>query len=161
MSFTLLLANFGSGSGAQLAGARLLYGMGRSGSLPEGFFGKVSASSGIPANNVVLVGALALAGSFLISYEDGAQLLNFGALIGFAAVNFSSFLHYWYRGCDRRLTHLVPPLLGFVICAALWINLDRRAHILGGIWLAIGMVYGFWKTQGFRKTLDFEIPPED
>ncbi len=161
MSFTLLLANFGSGSGAQLAGARLLYGMGRSGALPEGFFGKVSARSGVPANNVMLVGALALLGSFLISYEDGAQLLNFGALIGFAGVNFSSFLHYWYRGRDRRLTHLVPPLLGFVLCAALWINLDRRAHILGGIWLAAGMVYGFWKTQGFRKTLDFEIPPED
>ncbi len=161
MSFTLLLANFGSGSGAQLAGARLLYGMGRSGALPEGFFGKVSGRSRVPANNVVLVGALALLGSFLITYEEGAELLNFGALIGFAGVNFSSFLHYLLRGRDRRLPHLVPPLRGFVICVARWINLDRRAHILGGIWLAVGIAYGFWKTQGFTRTLDFEIPSDD
>ncbi len=161
MSLTLLLANFGSGSGAQLAGARLLYGMGRSKALPEGFFGKVSHSSGVPANNVILVGALALIGSFLITYEDGAELLNFGALIGFAGVNFSAFLHYWVRARVRRLTHFLPPLLGFVICIALWLNLDRRARMLGAAWLALGMAYGFWKTNGFRQTLDFEIPPED
>ncbi len=161
MSLTLLLANFGSGSGAQLAGARLLYGMGRSKALPEGFFGKVSHKTGVPANNVILVGALALAGSFLISYEEGAELLNFGALIGFAGVNFSAFLHYWVRGEKRQWTHFFPPLLGFVICVALWLNLDRHAQLLGGTWLALGLAYGYWKTNGFKKTLNFEIPPEE
>ena len=161
MSLTLLLANFGSGSGAQLAGARLLYGMGRSRALPEKFFGAINPHSRVPANNVMLVGALALGGSFLISYEEGAELLNFGALIGFAGVNFSAFLHYWVRSAEKRLTHFLPPLLGFFICIALWLNLDRHAQLLGAAWLTAGLVYGYWKTNGFRRTLDFSIPPED
>ena len=36
VGFTLLLANFGSGMGAQIGAARLLYGMGRSNALPSG-----------------------------------------------------------------------------------------------------------------------------
>jgi len=38
VGFTLLLANFGSGLGAQLGAARLLFGMGRSNALPQSFF---------------------------------------------------------------------------------------------------------------------------
>lgn len=160
ISIILLLANFGSGSGAQLAGARLLYGMGRSGALPTGFFGSVNPKTGVPAKNVILVGAVALTGAFLISYDQGAELLNFGALIGFAGVNFSAFLHYYVRSDKKQLTHLIPPLLGFVICLGLWSFLGTFAKILGFCWLAIGIVYGYWKTNGFRRDLDFEIPPE-
>jgi hypothetical protein len=35
---TLVVANFGSGMGAQLGAARLLFGMGRSNALPKSFF---------------------------------------------------------------------------------------------------------------------------
>lgn len=160
ISITLLLANFGSGSGAQLAGARLLYGMGRSGALPEGFFGAVSRKTGVPAKNVILVGAVALVGCFLITYEQGAELLNFGALIGFAGVNLSAFLHYYVRAEKKQVTHLVPPLLGFVICLGLWWYLGTTAKILGFSWLLCGLIYGYWKTNGFRNSLNFEIPPE-
>src|SRR5256885_12586746 len=38
---TLFRSNIGSGMGAQLAAARLLYGMGRNDALPRGFFGKI------------------------------------------------------------------------------------------------------------------------
>src|ERR1700751_5803046 len=41
VGLTLLLANFGSGLGAQIGAARLLYGMGRSNALPKSFFGAV------------------------------------------------------------------------------------------------------------------------
>ena len=39
VGFTLVVANFGSGMGAQLGAARLLYGMGRSNALPKSFWG--------------------------------------------------------------------------------------------------------------------------
>ena len=42
LNFTILIANIGSGMGAQLAAARLLYGMGRNDAIPKGFFGKIS-----------------------------------------------------------------------------------------------------------------------
>lgn len=52
VGFTLLLANFGSGMGAQLGAARLLYGMGRSNALPKAFFGVVDPKPHIPRNNI-------------------------------------------------------------------------------------------------------------
>src|SRR5262249_43894438 len=48
---TLTVANAGSGVGAQLGAARLLYGMGRSGALPA-MFAAVDARRRIPRNNV-------------------------------------------------------------------------------------------------------------
>jgi putrescine importer len=41
VGFTLVVANFGSGMGAQLGAARLLFGMGRSNALPKSFFGAI------------------------------------------------------------------------------------------------------------------------
>ena len=35
INLTLIVANFGSGAGAQLSGARLLYGMGRDNAIPR------------------------------------------------------------------------------------------------------------------------------
>ncbi len=67
VGFTLVVANFGSGMGAQLGAARLLYGMGRSNALPKSFFGAVDPKRHVPRNNVIFVGVLALAGAFLTS----------------------------------------------------------------------------------------------
>src|SRR5438094_4333553 len=86
VGFTLLVANFGSGMGAQLGAARLLYGMGRSGALPKSFFGAVDPKRRVPRNNVIFVGVIALLGAFVVSYGLGAEMLNFGALIAFMGV---------------------------------------------------------------------------
>ncbi len=161
VGFTLLLANFGSGMGAQIGAARLLYGMGRSNALPKSFFGVVDERHRVPRNNVVFVGAVALAGAFLLSYERGAEMLNFGALIAFMGVNVAAFLRYYVRAKEKKLTNLVPPVLGFVICLALWLNLSRPAWIYGFIWMAAGVLFGVWKTRGFREQLSFEVPPEE
>src|SRR3989475_9353816 len=83
VGFTLVVANFGSGMGAQLGAARLLYGMGRSKALPQSFFGVVDPKRRVPRNNVLFVGMIALIGAFIISYGLGAEMLNFGALIAF------------------------------------------------------------------------------
>jgi len=54
---TILIANIGSGMGAQLGAARLLYGMGRSDGIPKKFFGAIDPKNHIPRNNVIFVGA--------------------------------------------------------------------------------------------------------
>jgi len=151
----LLVANFGSGSGAQLGAGRLLYGMGRDGAIPRGFFGKVHPRTHIPANNILLVGAIALAGAFLLSYELGAELLNFGAFIAFMGVNVAWLVHYYVRGADRKVLNLVPPLLGFLICLYLWLSLRTPTKIVGFLWLLTGVAYGAWKTQGFKRAIEF------
>jgi amino acid transporter len=162
VGFTLLVANFGSGMGAQLGAARLLFGMGRSNALPKSFFGMVDAKRHVPRNNVVFVGLVALIGAFIVSYDLGAEMLNFGALIAFMGVNAAAFSHYYLRAEEKKLTHLVPPFLGFFICLLLWLNLSRPAKIAGAVWMAVGIAFGAWKTRGFRGDLvDFELPPEE
>ncbi len=162
MSWTLILASIGSAGGGVLAGARLLYGMGRDGVLPRSFFGYLHPERRIPSRNVLLIGGLCLAGAFLISYQVGAELLNFGALIGFMGVNLSTLLHYWVRGRDRGWSFLVLPVLGFVVCLYLWLSLSVIAKVAGLAWLVLGLVYGAWKTRGFqREMVRFEEVADD
>jgi amino acid transporter len=162
---TLLVANGGSGAGAHLGAARLLYGMGRSGALPRGFFGYVDPVRQVPRNNIWLVGGIALAGAFILElsggYDLGAQLLNFGALIAFTGVNLATFVHYFVRKRERTFGNSVLPLAGFAICLLLWLNLSAKAKLVGAAWMAVGIAFGAWKTRGFRDELvDFDPPPE-
>jgi len=162
LGFTLLVANFGSGMGAQLGAARLLYGMGRSKALPQSFFGAIDPKRHVPRNNVIFVGVVALIGAFLISYGLGAEMLNFGALIAFMGVNLAAFMRYFVRSERKKFTNFLPPVAGFLICLLLWLNLSRPAKIVGTIWMGVGIAFGAVKTRGFRGNLiDFELPPEE
>jgi putrescine importer len=191
VGFTLLLANFGSGFGSQTGAARLLYGMGRSNALPKSFFGKIDAKSHVPLNSVIFVGVVALLGAFVLeivagfrtyalsmttvtwetlkrilnggeAYGLGAEMLNFGALIAFMGVNVAAFLRYYVRAEEKKIGNLVPPILGFIICLGLWLNLSRPAMIVGSIWMAAGILFGAIRTKGFRANLiNFELPPEE
>jgi len=161
VNFTLLVASIGSGSGAQLAAARLLYGMGRDNALPKRFFGVVEPKRRIPRNNVLFVGAVALIGAFLMTFQMAAELLNFGAFIAFMGVNAAAFWRYWLRADEKKIGYLLPPVLGFVICFYIWLNLRWQAQVVGAIWLSAGVIYGAIKTRGFRKGLiSFEVPAE-
>jgi hypothetical protein len=163
--------------------------MGRSNALPKSFFGKLDGKHQIPKNNVLFVGSAALLGAFVLevvagyrsyihdaralnlgivlkildgdkAYGLGAEMLNFGALIAFMGVNAAAFVRYYIRAEEKKLMNLIPPILGFLICLALWLNLSRPAMIVGSIWMAAGIAFGVWKTRGFREQLSFEVPPE-
>src|SRR5438094_6672656 len=143
VGFTLLVANFGSGMGAQIGAARLLYGMGRSGALPASFFGVVDPKRRVPRNSVIFVGAIALAGALLAAmpfrqhgvcdttlfcYGLGAEMLNFGALIAFMGVNMAAFVRYDVREGGKNA---IAPLLlvALVIALVLWPNAGQTAYI--------------------------------
>jgi putrescine importer len=189
IGFTLLVANFGSGMGAQIGAARLLYGMGRSNALPKSFFGVVDAKHRVPRNNVLFVGAIALIAALLMGYLGidflgidvhgihmriyltsdtgagyglGAEMLNFGALIAFMGVNAAAFMRYVVRDKKWTPSFVLPPVLGFLICFLLWLSLSRKAVIAGAIWMAVGIAFGAWKTRGFRGDLvNFDLPAEE
>jgi len=159
INLTLLVATVGSGMGAVMAGARLMYGMGRDHALPNRFFAALDPARGVPKNNVLLIGGLALAGAFAMSYQLGAELLNFGAFIGFMGVNLSALTRYWIRATDRRLTNLVPPILGFLICLYLWLSLSMFAKIAGVAWLLVGLIaYSKWHAAHRNHRPDSDSP---
>ncbi len=143
LNATLLIANIGSGIAAQFGAARLLYGMGRANALPRNFFGALSAKTAIPRNNVLLIGGFTLIGVFLLTYQSGAELLNFGAFIAFMGVNCAAMIHYKSRNAEKVFLPVLAPLLGLVVSAFIWLNLDSSAKILGTAWVAIGLLL-YW-----------------
>jgi putrescine importer len=172
INVTLLLANMGSALGSQLAAGRLLYGMGRGNALPRAFFGAIEPKRRIHRNNIIAVGAFALAGAGILeffagrlgggAYEIGAEALNFGAFIAFMGVNAASFLHHRRHAKSGNQSGLIVPALGFLICGFIWLHLSRPALLLGTIWMAAGIAYGAFRTKGFRSELvSFEIPPDE
>lgn len=161
VSTSLLVANIGSGTSAHLGAARLLYGMGRSDALPRSFFGAVDPRNQIPRNNVLLVGALAAVGGMSLSFQLGAELLNFGAFIAFMGVNLAAFRYALANREGRNPSDYILPLVGFLVCLRLWCSLRWPAMVAGGAWLAAGLIYGAIRTRGFKQDLvTFEAPPE-
>jgi amino acid transporter len=149
LNATLLIANVGSGIAAQFGASRLLYSMGRSGSLPR-FFGAVDERHHVPRNNVLLVGGAALAGAFLLTYEQGAELLNFGAFIAFIGVNAAALVHYRFRSKEKVLLPALMPALGILICVLIWLHLNHGAQLLGAAWLALGLMVALLMRRSRR-----------
>lgn len=155
MNTGLLISCMGAGIGSMLGAARLLYGMGREDALPRKFFGVIDPKRSIPRNNVLFVGATTLAGVFVLNYQLTAEMLNFGAFIAFMGVNLSVFFHFYVKEKSRTFINIVPPLLGFIFCFLIWINLRIQAQIAGSIWIFAGLIFGYIKTKGFRENMSF------
>ncbi len=147
LNATLLIANLGSGMAAQFGAARLLYGMGRANALPRRFFGAIHAASGIPRNNVLVVGAATLAGVFLLTYSSGAELLNFGAFIAFMGVNAAALIHYKFRSKEKVFLAATMPFLGFAVSAGIWMGLALKTQIFGFTWIAVGLLLYLWMRR--------------
>lgn len=154
MGIVLIVACFGSGITGQAGLARLMFSMGRDRLLPGRFFAHVNARSGVPSYNVVAIGVLSLAGALLLPYEQAAELLNFGAFLGFMGVNLAVIREYLFRRPEGRkpqwIVDLVIPGLGFLFCLVIWLSLPHPAQIAGGVWLLGGIVYLAFVTKGFR-----------
>jgi len=147
----LLVATIGSGMGAQLGAARLLYAMGRDGALPTKFFGAIEPRKRIPRNNILLIGAISLLGALVMTYETGAELLNFGALLAFMGVNLSSVRHA-IRFPERGRAGLVLlGLSGFLVCLLLWLNLSNLGKIAGSLWACLGILLWFARRRAMKE----------
>jgi hypothetical protein len=91
----------------------------------------------------LLLGLVTLTGCFLLSFERGAELLNFGAFIAFMGVNLAAFVHYKFRSTEKVLLPAVIPVSGFLVCGFIWLNLTHAAQLLGATWIAVGLVVAF------------------
>jgi hypothetical protein len=76
-----------------------------------------------------------------LSYELSVELLNFGAFIAFMGVNASALAHGG-TGSRWHWKNALPPILGFVVCFYIWLNLSGTAKLVGGLWLLAGLIYG-------------------
>ncbi len=157
ISFVLLVGGIASAITGQASASRLLYGMGRDRLLPQKIFGYIHPKLGTPIYSVMLMGGVHLLGSLILRYTEAAELVNFGALAGFMAVNLSVWRHYFGK-LERRtgpalIANLILPLLGFAVCLGIWVHLSFFALRLGFLWMSIGCLYLLFLTRGFTKKL--------
>jgi signal transduction histidine kinase len=95
---------------------------------------------------------IGVTGAFFLPLNLVAELMNFGALLGFMFVNLSVIVHFFFRLKQRDLLrNLLMPALGFIICAYLWVNLSRLTLQVGFVWMALGLAYAAFVTKGFRQ----------
>lgn len=148
-------SQFGSGFSVQVNVARLLYGMGRDGVLPQKLFGYLSPLRHNPSRNILFVGVLAFLGTLIVPFEHALDLLNFGAFLGFMGVNLATIVSYFLRPPHSHRRRVVWDLLlpgaGFLGCLIFWVELPERAKIVGGLWVLVGLAYCAYKTRGFRE----------
>jgi len=157
MALLLVVANIGAGLTSQVGAARLLFGMGRENVIPKRIFAKLHPVRNTPSINILLLGVLAFVGSLFMSYELTAELLNFGAFLGFMGVNLAVIANFWIRAKDPRarsfVLDLAVPTAGFLFCAVIWIGLSWPAKIAGSIWLVVGFFVLAAHTRGFQEPM--------
>lgn len=162
MALMLVVANIGAGLTAQVGAARLMFGMGRENVIPRKIFARLHPVRNTPDINIILLGFLAFVGAQFMSYELTAELLNFGAFLGFMGVNLAVIWKLWVHPKDRHaksfLLDLVLPALGFLFCAVIWIGLGSPAKIAGSIWLLVGLVVLATHTRWFREPMIMSDP---
>ena len=144
---TLLVATIGSGIASQMGVARLLYAMGRDNALPPRVFAHLSPKTNVPSYNVLFSGVVALGGAFAITYQLGAELLNFGAFLAFTGVNAAAFRHFFLKGRDRHWSQAVLPIAGCAVCLYIWSSLRWQSEFAGTVWLTAGAVYALIRRR--------------
>ena len=157
MAILLVVAMIGAGLTTQVGAARLLFGMGRDDLIPRRFFSHLQPVRNTPNYNIWLIGLLAYAGSLVMSYEVTAEILNFGAFLGFMGVNLAVIWQFWVRGVPghRRKLSGGCRAAGWRIrfLRAIFWGLAAPAKIAGGIWFIVGIFVLAAHTRGFREKL--------
>jgi putrescine importer len=101
---------------------------------------------------VLLIGLISLIGALVMTYETGAELLNFGALLAFMGVNLSSVRHS-LRFKERDRAGLVFfGGGGFLVCLVLWLNLSTLGKIAGSAWACLGILLWFVRRNAMKET---------
>ncbi len=157
ISLAMVVAGYASAVTGQASASRLLYGMGRDRLLPQRIFGYIHPKLGTPVYSVLLMGGIHLFGAMFLNFGEAAELVNFGAFMGFMAVNISVIRYYFLRQGQRRgihfLLNMILPMLGFLICFYIWLNLSSFALKLGCLWMVLGLAYLLFLTRGFKRRL--------
>lgn len=128
---------------AQAAVARVLFAMARDRKLPAAL-ATVHPRFKTPYVSTLLVaGVSLLVGLFFARrIDDLTRVVNFGALTSFALLHVAVAYHYFFRRRSGAwVRHLLCPLAGLGVILYVLAGMDRTAKILGGCWIAIGIVY--------------------
>ncbi len=149
----LIVSSLACGLAGHVGAARLLYCMGRDEVIPKKIFGHLSTTRGNPVYNEWIVGGIAYIAVLTIPWERAAEMVTFGALLAFTAVNIAALLYFWFspQNVRRRkfFRDAFVPGFGAVFCFGLLLGLQTWTKYAGMAWLLIGLIYAAVKTRMF------------
>ncbi|MDZ3992768.1 APC family permease [Pseudomonas sp. Teo4] len=152
---TYVAGCFASAMVSQASVSRVLFAMGRDGALPR-VFGKLVSTKRVPATAIMLVSVLSLIALF-ITLDTVANMISFGALFAFSAVNLAVVKHYLLdqqlRGLHNLVLYGVLPGLGFLTTIWLWTSLSSMSFTIGLCWMGAGVLCLLLMTRAFRVKL--------
>ncbi|HGA2319825.1 TPA: APC family permease [Pseudomonas putida] len=152
---TYVAGCFASAMVSQASVSRVLFAMGRDGALPR-VFGQLVTKKRVPAAAIMLVSLLSLVALF-ITLDTVANMISFGALFAFSAVNLAVVKHYLVdqqlRGMRNCLLYGAIPALGFLSTIWLWTSLSSMSFSIGLCWMGAGFVCLLGLTKAFRVKL--------
>jgi amino acid transporter len=149
---------FACAMASQASVSRILFAMGRDGSLPRTVFARLHPRYRTPVVANVIVGVFGLSALF-VSLLTASSMISFGALAAFSFVNLSVIKHYVIDGGRRGgadiLKYGLIPLFGVGFTLYLWTSLTSLTFQIGLGWVAVGVLWLAYLTRGFRHK-----PPE-
>jgi amino acid transporter len=143
----------------QVGVARVVYAMGRDRQLPA-ILARIHPRYRTPYVGMVVTAIISL---FVALYmknklDDLASIVNFGALSGFLFLHVSVLARFALRQRSRAWArHWLVPLCGIVVVLAVFSGMSALAVKVGGVWLAVGLVYGVFLRARNRQELDVAI----
>jgi putrescine importer len=145
---------FACAMASQASVSRILFAMGRDGSLPRPVFARLHHKYRTPVVANLIVGLFGLTALF-ISLATVSSMISFGALAAFSFVNLSVIKTYYIDGGNRSapdtVRYVVLPLLGVAFTAYLWTQLSSLTFEIGLSWVAVGFAYLLLLTRGFQR----------
>ncbi|MNM20419.1 Putrescine importer PuuP [compost metagenome] len=142
-TFVIIFSILSQGMSSMTTVTRLLFVMGRTSLLPKAF-ASIHPRFRTPVFNIILASIISLSALF-ISLDTAIKFVNFGALTAFLFVNLSVIFHYIIHMKQRSpkdlLFRLLCPLFGAGFVLYLITLLDIDSLMLGGSWLAVGLVF--------------------
>ncbi|MBW7995152.1 MAG: APC family permease [Candidatus Glassbacteria bacterium] len=159
----MIVAGLSCALASQTAAARLMYGMGRDGVLPRKFFSYLSPRKKIPAYNLLLIAVVSFVLAFLLNFERAAEVLNYGAFLGFFAVNLSVLFEYLIRkrpenfGVFEVWRYFLMPALGMLVIGLIFLSLNTDVLKYVSYWMLVGCTYYVIITRGLRKAVKMDL----
>jgi amino acid transporter len=160
-AIVLLVSSLACGLAGLLGAVRILYGMGRDNVLPRKIFGHLNAERGNPSYNVIIAGVIAYLGTLTMGWERSVEIMNFGALMAFMAVNLAAIRYFGFspemKSKRKLFFDIIVPTLGFLFCLVIFLGLQNSTLVAGGIWVGIGALYVLLKTKALGQPVAIDF----
>lgn len=150
---------------AQSAVARVLFSMARDKTLPfSGLLNKLHVKYQTPTNAIILSTLISIVLILFVDMNSILMLISFGALTSFLVLNLAVIIYFFFkkkeRGTKGFFYHLLFPLIGFLVCAYVWVGFDKVTMLVGVIWLVIGVFVAIGVRAAKKETKE-EVKTEE